>query len=132
MGDGVYCWGSSGNGQIGLGDPTLPANHDGCINFCRLTPSRVIDTSDAPLSGVSAIEVAYQGVCARMTDHTLRCWGFELGQVATEPTIGGAMIEIAAMTTCSSSSVPMAIRYLQRDGTLHDRTRTIDPVCVAP
>jgi hypothetical protein len=129
-GDRVYCWGASTSGAVGLGDPMDPGNHDGCINYCKTTPVAVIDGSDAALTGVVDLEVAYQGACARLGDDSLRCWGTGVGQVATDPTIGGGMIGgVAAMTTCGSSGIPTDIRWVERDGTLHDATSTIDPVC---
>ncbi len=129
-GDHVYCWGASTTGAVGHGDPTLPANHDGCINFCSTSPREVLVSAATPLTSVVDLEVAYQGACARLADHSLRCWGAAIDNVATDPTIGGSMIaNVAATTTCGSSSIPTDIRWVERDGTLHDPATTIDPVC---
>ena len=125
----VYCWGLSGSGQIGFAeDPSM--NSDGCANFCRLTPAQVIDETNAVLSGVAELEVHYQGACARLDDHTLRCWGAGLSTRASEPTIGGSMLTgVAQHTSCSSTALPTAIRYLTRDGALNRPSSEVEPIC---
>lgn len=130
IGGEVYCWGASGLGQIGFGDPTTPAHHDGCINYCHLMPAQVLDMSMSALGGAVDLDVAYQGACVRLADDSLTCWGNGVGQLATPLLVGGsALVDVAQMTTCSSSTLGASIRYLRTDGTLHRTTLMLTPMC---
>jgi len=118
----VYCQGSTSSGAVGLGDPA--ENHDGCINFCRLTPASVIDTSDTPIGDVDEIHLAYQATCAVLTDHTLLCWGSGVGNRATPLVVGEEPVtDVDLVTTCGTGSLPASLRYLTRD----DELRTPSP-----
>lgn len=57
----LYCWGSNGNGQLGVGNTT--DQHQ---------PAQVTTPSG---TGWSAVSVGYQHGCATRTDGTLYCWG---------------------------------------------------------
>lgn len=56
----VYCWGTNGQGQLGLGSS---------VNFER-TPVQV-----ANLTGVTAIDGGGNHYCALLSDKTVWCWG---------------------------------------------------------
>ena len=124
----VYCWGATGSGQVGLGEPS--ANSDGCINFCRLSPARVIDTSDSDLDDAIDLNVVYLGACARRADRSLWCWGGGVGNVATALTLGGnTLINIAEHTSCGSGDVDESIRYLTEDDELYAVQNLVNHVC---
>jgi hypothetical protein len=72
----VACWGENGNGQLGV--PSIPV--------ATLTPTLV-----PGLTGVAQIEVGGSTTCARLTDGTVKCWGFigsGTGGCATGPATG--------------------------------------------
>lgn len=58
---GVMCWGSNAQGQLGNG---------------TLTNSKVPVQVSGLTSGVGMIDVGFRHACARMTDGTARCWGY--------------------------------------------------------
>jgi hypothetical protein len=63
----VWCWGANDEGQLGLGS-TGPF---------ETTPSQV-----PGLTGVSALAAGGEHTCARVTDGTVYCWGYnDLGQL---------------------------------------------------
>ena len=131
--DQVYCWGSNNSGQVGIGDRTAPENHDGCINFCKLTPTLVIDAASAPLNAVVDLNVGYLSVCAQLSDSSLWCWG-RRGSVAQDEwavpaVIGGPLTNVAEYTTWGSSGYAQALRYLNRDNTLFRGAVQLVPPC---
>lgn len=61
----LWCWGSSGFGQLGAG-PNLPNEN----------PVAVLNVAGtAPLSGVASVTVGYADACAVTTAGSLLCWG---------------------------------------------------------
>jgi hypothetical protein len=125
--DGVYCWGASGSGQVGIGDPSVSTD---CTGFCKATPRAVIDGTGSPITGVVDIDVAYQAACAKKDDHTLWCWGAGIGEVATPLVIDTSPVEnVSTWTTCGSGNVPQALRYLSRDDQLIRVASPITQVC---
>jgi alpha-tubulin suppressor-like RCC1 family protein len=99
----LYCWGSNGNGQLGLGNTT--DQHQ---------PAQVTTPSG---TGWSSVGTGYQHVCATRTDGTLYCWGDgrngRLGQGSTgssNPTplqvtapsgTGWSILGLGADTSCA-------------------------------
>ena len=132
IGTSVYCWGSNNSGQVGIGPPSAMGNHDGCINFCKLTPSQVLEGT-TPLQDVVDINVGYLGNCARKGDGALLCWGSGVGNTATPLTIGNETIsDVALYTSCGSSNIDTAIRYLSRSNTLYASSQERTQQCGSP
>ncbi len=132
--DSVYCWGSNNSGQVGIGDRTAAGNHDGCINFCKLTPTQVIDSTDAPLNSVVSLGMGYLGVCALRADRSLWCWGRSTNTAQSERAIpavvgGGALQNVAYWTTAGSSGYVPSIRYLNRDNTFYRSSVQVSLLC---
>ena len=132
LGDRVYCWGSSGTGQVGLGDPAM--NSDGCINFCRLTPTEVLDGNGSALSGVEELQMAYLAACARRSDHSLWCWGRSTNTAqsvfAAPAEIDSAAVEnVASFSTLGSSGYAETIVYLLRNNQLFRATQEVSIAC---
>jgi alpha-tubulin suppressor-like RCC1 family protein len=69
----VFCWGSTGSGQVGIGPPSM--NTDGCINFCKVLPTRVRVSDSEYLEDVVDIAAGYLFNCAVKSDRSLWCWG---------------------------------------------------------
>jgi alpha-tubulin suppressor-like RCC1 family protein len=69
----VECWGASGRGQLGNGDPNGP---DSCAFSapCSKTPVAVT-TATGPLTNVTAITTGYGHACALLGSGALDCWG---------------------------------------------------------
>lgn len=133
VGDAVYCWGSNNSGQVGIGDHTLPANHDGCINYCKLTPAQVVDGAGTGLSGVTSLNMAYLSACALRDDHTLWCWGrITSSQTdwAIQAVVGGTTLDNVAMhTTQGSGGYAQSMLYLTRDDKLMRPNVELTQVC---
>lgn len=74
----VFCWGSSGQGRLGVGDTTI-----------RTTPSQVIggEQGGATLIDVRQLSVGFREVCAVTEDDELYCWG---DKNATGSSLAGA------------------------------------------
>lgn len=61
----VWCWGTSGGGQLGAG-PNLPNEN----------PVEVLNTAGtAPLSGITGIAASFSNACAVTSSSELVCWG---------------------------------------------------------
>jgi len=130
VGDTVYCWGSNNSGQVGIGPHTLPANHDGCINYCKLTPTQVVDGTGAPISGVVDYEMAYLVSCARRADNAVWCWGSGSGDWASPAAVfGRALDNTARFTSSGSSGYPGILRELTRDNLLYEGNLLETPLC---
>lgn len=131
--DAVYCWGSNNSGQVGIGDHTLPANHDGCINYCKLTPKQVVDSVDAPLTGVTDLNMAYLSVCALRSDHTLWCWGrITTNQVDWAiPAVAGSnpVDNVAMHTTHGTGGYAQSLLWFTRDDKLLRPNSELTPLC---
>lgn len=61
----VHCWGNNEQGQIG--DDT-----NGNVRSSPVT----VGAAGTPLTGVAAVDPGKNTTCARMTDATVRCWGY--------------------------------------------------------
>ena len=129
VGDEVYCWGYNNHGQLGIGPPS--ANHDGCINFCKLTAIGTLTGPGVKLKGVVDLHMNYLNVCARRTDNSVWCWGAGAGHYAAPLMLGGnPATNIAQINACGSSSIPGNVRLLTQDGKLrHGANTTITPDC---
>lgn len=134
IGTSVYCWGSNNSGQVGIGDHTLPANHDGCINYCKLTPAQVVDDTGTPLDAVVDYGMGYLSSCALRSDNTLWCWGISTASSANDwaaPAVinGTALDNVAQFTTVGSNGYRAALRYLNRDASLFRAQTQVSPLC---
>jgi alpha-tubulin suppressor-like RCC1 family protein len=125
IGGAVYCWGSNNSAQVGIGDPAAPGNHDGCINYCKLTPARVLDEDSQPLTGVAHLNMAYLSACALRTDFSLWCWGrrtaAQQSGLAIPAVMNGASMpleNLAQLTTYSADGYAQALLHLSRDNRL--------------
>jgi alpha-tubulin suppressor-like RCC1 family protein len=128
VGTGVYCWGSNGSGQVGIGTPSQ--HTDGCINFCKLTPAQVVDGTDTPITGVKDLSMDYLAACATMADDSLWCWGSGAGDVATPlSVVGNPVVNVAQHSACSAGPINGALRYLTRDNVLKNPANTVTQVC---
>lgn len=77
----VKCWGQNIDGQLGDGTGGLPP-----ANVARLTPTLV-----SGLTGVAEVSAGAFHTCARKTDGTVWCWGFNaLGQLGDGTTTNRA------------------------------------------
>ena len=63
---GVWCWGISGFGQLGVGS-----------NFPSYGPAVQVlnEAGSAPLGGVASISAGYEDTCAILANTSLLCWG---------------------------------------------------------
>jgi alpha-tubulin suppressor-like RCC1 family protein len=109
----VFCWGSTGAGQVGIGPPA--SNTDGCINYCKLSPARVRTDASTYLEGVVDIATGYQTTCALRSDSSVWCWGTSGGVYATamQAPAGTPVDDVAELAVHSGTP-----RVLLRDGTL--------------
>ncbi|MCA9673038.1 MAG: hypothetical protein KC503_45915 [Myxococcales bacterium] len=131
-GTAVWCWGANNSGQVGIGTPSDPANHDGCINYCKLKPKQVVTAfpANTPLANVQQLDVGYLHVCARLGDNSLWCWGSGGSNVAAQQLIQGNPINDNALwSTCSSSGLPTSLRRLSRDNVLRNPITVVPQMC---
>jgi alpha-tubulin suppressor-like RCC1 family protein len=71
-GGAVWCWGESGNGQLGISSSaTQPCPFDLSI-FCSLTPVQVTGLT----SGVTAVSAGIDSACALTGGGDVLCWGY--------------------------------------------------------
>ncbi len=97
----VKCWGSNGNGQLGDGNLIQ-----------RLTPVPVMTgTTDPfgnpiPFSGAASVSAGNSHTCARITDGSLKCWGYNsVGQLGDGTTTTRYYpVAVAGITTASEVS----------------------------
>lgn len=135
LGGSLFCWGSNNSGQVGIGAPSAPGNHDGCANYCKTSPSLVLTGANVALDGVAHLDVGYLSVCVTRQDHSLWCWGAggTAGRVdyatPVELVAGHPLDNVALQTTSGSGGFAQAIRYLNRDNTLWDSTIQVPIVC---
>ncbi len=132
--DAVYCWGSNNSGQVGIGGHTLPANHDGCINYCKLTPRQVVQANDVPLTGVVEYNMGYLNSCARLADHSLWCWGnitaVQRTDWAIQAVVGGnALDNVALQTTYNTGGYAESMLYMTRDNQLLRANAAVTQLC---
>lgn len=66
--DGLYCWGSGGNGQLGTDNTNNQG--DGSGEMANLQPVNLGNGRSA-----IAISAGYLHTCAILDDSTLKCWG---------------------------------------------------------
>ncbi len=126
--DTAYCWGSNNSGQVGVGEPAN--NTDGCINYCVLTPSQVLDGDLNPLTGVTDLGGAYLSNCAIRDDDSLWCWGAVYSDTAEAlVTASGPATNVGLQTSCGSGLIPSTIRYLTRDDAYHQGALTVPHLC---
>ena len=124
--DRLYCWGSNNTGQVGIGPPADTT--DGCINFCKLTPTEVIDETGMALTDVVDFNLAYLGVCARRQDNSLWCWGGGLDNVAAPISVQGTVIDnVVLHTSCGSGFLPGTLVHLSRANELRGTGNTLRP-----
>lgn len=64
---GVWCWGISGFGQLGVGS-TFPSNNGPAVQV-------VNQAGTAPLGGVASVSAGFEDTCAILTNTSLLCWG---------------------------------------------------------
>ncbi|MDX2093297.1 MAG: hypothetical protein SFX73_35970 [Kofleriaceae bacterium] len=69
----AWCWGNNVHGQLGAGQRDGRGARQG-----RQTPVQVIDTSDAPLAGVSSVTAGRAHACAVISG-SVSCWGRSTG-----------------------------------------------------
>lgn len=129
--DELYCWGANNSGQVGIGVPA--DNTDGCINFCKLTPTAVVGTDSQPLDGILDFNVAYLGACALRDSGELLCWGQGINNVADTIDVALQTVDnVALQSSCSSASLPTALRWLTRDNDLRRNNGSVTQVCPGP
>ena len=92
----MKCWGLNDSDQLGDGNPSSSA-----------TPQTVLDSTGAPLSGVTAAGAGFQYSCATLGEGAIVCWGKNAnGQLGdNDPTLGFKN----KATPVSDISVPNAV-----------------------
>ena len=68
----VKCWGGNNNGQLGQGDTTDRGDDAGEMG------ANLLPVDLGPGRAALAVTVGDTHACARLDDHTLRCWGSNL------------------------------------------------------
>ena len=134
VGTSIYCWGSNNSGQVGIGDRMATMNHDGCINYCKLTPTQVVDANGVGLTSAIDFNMGYLSACARRNDHSLWCWGRLTGASQSDWAIpavlgGNALTNVAMYTTFSAGGFTEATLYLNRDNGLFLPGRQLSQTC---
>lgn len=121
----VRCWGATIAGNIGIGPPDQ--NTDGCINYCKTTPTRVRTSATALLENVIDIYGGYQTTCALLSDRSVWCWGALTGSNVAVP----LQISGTPVTNVSTASLHGDILYyVGEDGSYHRVTSTSNDVTI--
>jgi len=93
----LWCWGRNDGGQLGLGNATISTcGSDPCAGNPRLVY----------IDNVAQVSAGYHHTCARKTDNTLWCWGWNYsGQLG----LGNATISTCDSNPCAKSPKQVSI-----------------------
>jgi alpha-tubulin suppressor-like RCC1 family protein len=96
----VECWGTNGNGELGIGTDTGPQT---CVGGpCSTTPVAV-PSLDHHVHHV----VQLSGTCALLSDGTVQCWGSNISGELGDGTATGP--ELCSGYPCSTTPTPVAL-----------------------
>ncbi|HTR49840.1 MAG TPA: hypothetical protein VMJ10_03975 [Kofleriaceae bacterium] len=109
----AWCWGGNTCGQVGngiVGD---------CSTFTTksavASPSKVVQSTpgNPSLTGIAEIVTGEENTCARMTDGTLQCWGWNLyGQIGGSGVqASGYPIQVTTMNGVLGASAGVMVSY---------------------